>query len=189
MENINGRLYFHINVGTEKFIQNRVKAYYPLVSSPYFRSHKWIKGISELCGKAQMALGINRLRNSEFDPVYNGWGWFSIPHDFATYCVSKRALIEKTFCYTLAADEMWIHTVAMHSPFCDKVYGYNGKEDAVDASKHFQDWKRGKPYTFTKEDFDLLMKDNPAFFARKFDQNKDKEIIDMIFEAIQKEQM
>ena len=184
----NGKLYFHINVDTHPIIQERVKAYYPLVSTKYFRKHKWLKGLSLLLGKAQIAFGINRLRNSEFNPIYNGWGWFSIPHDFAVYCLQKRDAIEKTFKYTLASDETWIHTVAMHSNFKDRVYGYNGKDDPIDASKHFQDWNRGKPYTFTKDDFKLIMDDNPAFWARKFDENKDKDIVDMIYDVIQSQQ-
>ncbi len=184
----NEKLYFHINYDASPIIQERVKAYYPLISTKYYRDHKWFKALSLIFGKMQIAFGINRLRKSEFNSIYNGWGWFSIPHDFAVYCVSKRDAIEKTFKYTLASDEVWIHTVAMHSDFKDRVYGYNGKDDPIDASKHFQDWKRGKPYIFTKEDFDLLMKNNPAFWARKFDENKDKEIIDMIYETVMQEQ-
>ncbi len=181
------KLFFHINYDTSKVIQDRVKAYYPFIDCQSFRKHKVLKGISLLIGKMQMLIGIDRTRKSPLTPVYNGWGWFSIPHDFAEYAVSQRVAIRKAFHHTLAADEVWIHTVAMHSPFKARVYGYNGKDDPVDASKHFQDWTRGKPYTFTGEDYELLMNQPNAFWARKFsDQNKD--IVDRIYNKIMQEQ-
>ena len=183
-EEAGGRLFFHINSSTAPVIQERVKAYYPLVSLKCFRKHKWLKAISLVMGKIQIALGVNRLRKSEFKAIYNGWSYFSIPHDFAVYCCSKQAVVEKTFRHTLASDEAWIHTLAVHSDFKDRTYGLNGKNAPIDASKHFQDWKRGKPYTFTKEDFDILMADNGAFWARKFDDKKDREIIDMIYQQV-----
>lgn len=34
----------------------------------------------------------------------------------------------------------------------------------------------------------LLMKNNPCFWARKFDENIDREIVDLIYEEIKKEQ-
>lgn len=183
----NNLLYFHINYDVEKVIQDRVKAYYPFINTPYFRKHKSIKVISLLIGKFQLAVGINRLKKSRLNPIYNGWGWFSIPEDFALYAISCRDEIRHTFNHTLAADEVWIHTIAMNSEFKDRVYGYNGKDDAIDASRHFQDWKRGKPYIFTSEDYNLLMNGN-AFWARKFDENKDKKIIDMIFDTLWEKQ-
>lgn len=179
-------LYFHINKEIHKTIQDRAKAYYPFINKTHFRNNWALKLLSICIGKMEIIMGINRLRNSEFNPVYNGWGWFSIPNDFAHYAITKQEAIKSAFQYTLASDEVWIQTVAMHSEFSDRIYGYNGKDDPIDASKHFQDWKRGKPYVFQKEDYDLLMKDNRCFFARKFDENVDKEIIDMIFITIKK---
>lgn len=177
------KLYFHINCGFEKVIQDRCKAYYPFINTNAFRKYKALKALSLMIGKFQILIGINRLRHSELNPVYNGWGWFSIPEDFARYCIAKQDVIKKTFRYTLAADEVWIHTVAMHSPFIDRIYGYNGNDDAVDASKHLQDWKRGKPYIFTKDDFAFIM-ESKAFWARKFDERKDKDIVDAIYSCI-----
>ena len=160
-------LYFHINHDTYKVIQDRVKAYYPFIDSPYFRKSKMMKGLSLLCGKTQIALGVNRLRNSRLYPLYNGWQLFSVPDDFAKYAVQCKDEINKTFRYTLAPDEVWIQSLAMHSPFAERVYGNNGRDDPIDASKHYVDWKRGKPYTFTKDDFDILINDNHgAFWAR-----------------------
>ena len=48
------------------------------------------------------------------------------------------------------------------------------------------DFKRGNPYIFLSEDYEELM-NNKAFFARKFDFNKDKNIIDKIYQKILEE--
>ena len=177
------QLYFHINSTPSKVIQTRCRFYYPFIECKYYRKSKPLKVISRLIGYSQQLLGINRLKNNKFYPMYNGWAYFSIPHDFASYILTQEREIVRTFRYTLAADEMWIQSVAIHSEFNERVYGYNGKDDAVDASKHFMDWERGKPYTFTEQDFDLLM-DHFAFFARKFDANTDREVIDLVHSKV-----
>jgi hypothetical protein len=183
----NDKLYFHINYGTYKLIQDRAKAYYPFIETKYYRKCKPLKALSILIGKLEILFGVDRLKNSVLSPLYNGWSWFSVPHDFAIYALGKKELIEHTFNYTLAADEVWIQSVAAHSQkFRDRMYGFNGKDDPIDASKHFQDWKRGKPYVFRKEDYELLMNGNSAFWARKFDADVDREIVDMIYNTILK---
>lgn len=166
----NDKLYFHINTGTFIQIQERCKYYYPFINTKRFKYSKILKGLSLVLGKAQKIIGINRLRHSPLYPIYNGWDWYSITGEFAKYVVSQEAIIKKTFNHTLSNDECFVQTLAMHSHFRDKVYGYNGKDDAMDASKRLQDWERGKPYTFTIEDYQMII-DSPYFFARKFDDN------------------
>ena len=45
------------------------------------------------------------------------------------------------------------------------------------------DWHRGNPYIFLSEDYEELMS-NKALFARKFDCNKDRNIIDKIYKKL-----
>jgi predicted NAD-dependent protein-ADP-ribosyltransferase YbiA (DUF1768 family) len=45
------------------------------------------------------------------------------------------------------------------------------------------DWKRGDPYTYTIEDLSFLTS-NDYLFARKFSENKDKELIDTIVKFV-----
>ena len=49
--------------------------------------------------------------------------------------------------------------------------------------KRYIDSNRGGPYVFRKEDFNDLI-NSEALFARKFDLNVDREIVDMIFEKL-----
>lgn len=182
-------LFFHVNANVFKSIQDRVKAYYPFINTSVFRKHKSIKFLSLIIGKAQILCGVNRLRhNMDFPQIYNGWGWFSLPHDFVSYVLTKRPAIQHTFHHTLAADEVFIQTVAMNSDYAKRVITF---DRPIVGSKHFQDWKRGKPYVFRLEDFDLLFSETTkdCFFARKFDQRVDLEIINKVFDQVNKRQV
>src|SRR5574344_1584685 len=161
--------YFHINVGTFIDIQNRCKYYYPFIGCKNFRNSKLLKGLSMLLGKSQKLLGINRLRKSTLYSLYNGMEWFSITDDFARYVISKEYLIRKTFNHTLASEEVFIQSLAMHSSFRNKVYGYNGKDDFIDASKTYQFWNSGKSTIITKDKVMEAINNKHSFFARKFD--------------------
>ena len=99
--------------------------------------------------------------------IYNGWDWASITHEFATYLTEKESLIKKMFKKTLCPSELWLHTLALNSPFKDRLFDVNSLRNG---SMRYIDWQRGRPYTWGAEDtdFDTLM-DSPYLFARKFD--------------------
>lgn len=164
--------YFHINKLTFKSIQDRCKYYYPFIGLHCFRKHKVIKGLSIVLGKLQILVGINRLRHNPLTPLYNGMEWFSITDDFVRYVISQEPLVKKTFNHTLAGEEVFIQSLAMHSDFKSRVYGYNGKDNHVDASKTYQFWNNGKSTEVdTIDKCNKVIKDNTSFFARKFSNN------------------
>ena len=47
------------------------------------------------------------------------------------------------------------------------------------------DWNRGNPYIWRNKDYDELI-NSEYLFARKFDYNKDKEIINRIYDFLTK---
>ena len=55
--------------------------------------------------------------------LYQGSALFSITGEFAKYLLSKKDEIYHRFRYSLAADECFIQTIAMKSPFKDKICG------------------------------------------------------------------
>lgn len=120
--------------------------------------------------KIQVFLKIDRTANGNME-FYKGAQWFSITHDLAVYVSEKRNLIRKYFYKSLCADEVFLHTIAMNSPFRDKI---------VDDSLRYIDWERGSPYTFTSQDFGILLSSN-KLWARKFSTDKDETIIDEIY--------
>ena len=48
------------------------------------------------------------------------------------------------------------------------------------------DWTRGNPYIFRSADFEQLMSSD-RMFARKFDEKVDFDIVERIFEALDKQ--
>ncbi len=117
----------------------------------------------------QRKLKVNRVAHYPFQICY-GTNWFSINHELAKYVVSRKKDIEKYFKHSICADELFLQTITQDSPFKDKI---------IHNTLRAIDWKRGKPYTYRKEDFSLLI-ESDKLFARKFSTNVDLEIIDMI---------
>lgn len=110
--------------------------------------------------------------------------WFSISDALARYIVSRRHFLEEVFKHTTMIDEIFLPTLVWDSPFRDKIFkGPGSTEEYPVSGTRFIDWSRGPsirhPWTFTKDDFELL-KNSKAFFARKFDIRTDAEIIEKV---------
>ncbi len=177
----NQMIYMHVNCHTFKEIQDRCKTRYPFTNKYWYRKHKWIKALALFLVKIKILFGVNRLRsNKELPVIWNGWNWFSIPGDFAEYAVQKEELLHRTFDNSLAADEVFLQTLAMNSYFRERMYGFNGRDDACDASKRLIHWNRSlgwTPRVFTTSNFEEIMKNENCFFARKFYAEIDIEIV------------
>ena len=119
--------------------------------------------------KLQELLRIDRLKNSNLE-FQKGTNWFSITHALAHYVVSKAPQIQKMYKFTKCADEVFLHTLAWNSHFLSRIQ-YD--------SKRLIDWKRVRPYIFRLEDYDTLM-NSPCFWARKFDEDIDPDIVQKI---------
>ena len=121
-------------------------------------------------------LKINRLKKYNLI-IGKGSNWFSITDQFAKYLVDKKEFILKLCQKSSCADEIFAQTMLINSPFYSNIY------DKYDANSNLRliDWKRGNPYTFTIEDYELLIQSD-AIFARKFSEEKDITIINKIFE-------
>lgn len=129
----------------------------------------------------QRRLKVDRLKKEGIVP-YCGANWFSITGDFANYLLSKEDFIKKAFSKSFCADEVFLQTVLMNSKFKDRLSSPCYSDECT-ANMRYVDWKRGNPYTFRTEDFDILM-NSGCLFARKFDLEVDREICDKIFAAL-----
>ena len=65
------------------------------------------------------------------------------------------------------------------------IYDINRRESFHSCLRSI-DWKRGNPYIYRLEDFESLIH-SEFLFARKFDQNVDKNIVDKLKEYLEKE--
>ena len=133
--------------------------------------------------KFQKKLKINRLKKVNYT-FRKGANWVSVTDEFVKYLLSKEKEVKKIFKYSYCADELFVQTILYNSKFYKNVYSI--KNDDYLGIKRYIDWKRGEPYTFTIDDYDLLINSN-CFWARKFSSKKDKEIINKIYEKVVKD--
>ena len=123
--------------------------------------------------KVEKMLGIDRTKKANFEYV-KADQWFSITHNTAKFILDQYPLYKKYFVCSFVPDESFIISIIKHSYLADNI---------VDNSLRLIDWNRGEPYTFGKEDFGQLI-NSSKLFARKFDINYDKEIVDKISEYV-----
>lgn len=128
-----------------------------------------------------MLFGVDRLRKNNIQ-VQKGCNWFSITGDFARYIVENMNRWEQIFKYSYCADEVFVQTILVNSPFKDHLYMPDCNDNHL-ACARLIDWERGNPYVFRKEDF-ALIKSSPAMFARKFNLTVDGDIVDMVLHSI-----
>ena len=153
--------------------EDRVKYYYWL--QKYEKNSKIIAKLQETLTKFQKILKVNRLKNSNIN-IQKGCQWVSITGDFAKYIIKQEKWIQKFFANTNCSDELLMQTILINSPFAKNIYN---KNDEYKSCLREIDWERGSPYVWKKEDKDILLSSN-NIFARKFDENVDKEIMKII---------
>ena len=174
--NGNSFIRFDPEAEKNKVYEIRVKQYHFLQDVTGRTPGPWfgmLRKIEKISLKVQKILGVDRLARYP-GKMYKGTNWFSITHEMAQYVISQRKHIVKWFRFTLCADELFLHTVAMQSPMRDTI---------IDDSLREIDWKRGQPYTYRKED-EKMLSDSPKLFARKFSTDVDNEIIKRMVERL-----
>lgn len=164
------------NISREIEFQDRIRYYYFLQEFIGRNKGK----LAALCYIMQTSmlsfqkkLNIDRLKRCPIK-IYKGTNWFSITHNMATFLLKKQKMIKRLCNYGLAADEIFVQTMAIQSPY---------RENIVNDSLRYIDWKRGNPYTFTVEDYEEL-RGTDRLFARKFDEKTCIEIVDKLCDHI-----
>lgn len=135
----------------------------------------------------QMTVGYRINRDVDFRM---GSQWFSITDDLARYVLSKEDWLEKVFRHTSTCDEIFLPTLVCNSPFNDKLYypkTVKSQQEVNLSNMRFIDWTRGEsirhPWTFRAYDLELL-ESVDHFWARKFDEGVDSDIIDNIYRRL-----
>ena len=122
---------------------------------------------------------VDRLKKYHGMPLAKTANWFSITGECAAYIVSKKRFIRRLTRYTACADEMFLGTVIKNSPYWQQVYK---KEESWDGHMRYIDRIHNEgtsPHTLTMADKDILLSSD-MLWARKFDEDKDKQIIALI---------
>ena len=117
----------------------------------------------------QKIIGIKRKGLGEFDEIYKGLVYISMPvaaaKDILTYLISHPEY-EKDLYRCQLPEEFFFHTLLLNEKFC----GGKWKSHIVDRELRFMNWERGdggSPVYLDDSDFEELAKSN-CIFARKF---------------------
>ncbi len=141
-----------------------------------FLSKVFIKLRKSLIG-IQKRLGL-RVKFPDNFQIRKGTDWYSITHDALLYILSKESEFRKYFYHAYCPTEFFVQTLLWSSHFKNTLYATTDNDEAI-ACARVIDWERGTPYVYTVDDFEFL-KNSPGVFARKFDENKDMEIVQLL---------
>lgn len=130
--------------------------------------------------KGQRLFCVDKTKKYGSIIFQKGRNWFSITHGLAKLAVEKENWIREVFGHSLCGDELFLQTVARNSEFSEKICNPNTMPEIPDT--RYIDWKRGNnnnPYIFREGDYEEL-KGTKELFARKFDLNVDRNIVEKI---------
>lgn len=171
--NVNDKDFVHFD--RDQFIySDRVNLYHPFQKN--LRHYTWQKIGNKIISLFQKVLRIRINTEINFQ---KGSNWVSITDELVSYILQHEKWIQKTFRYSLCADEIFIQTLVHNSVYFKKKLYHPYYDNNGIANQRLIDWNRGTPYVFKKQDLDEL-KNSPYLFARKFDSETDKEITDLI---------
>lgn len=135
----------------------------------------------------QIAVGFRINRDVDF---HFGSQWFSITDDLARHVVEKEDWLEKVFRHTSTCDEIFLPTLVCNSRFKDNLFvptPVKSQKEVNFSNMRFIDWTRGEsirhPWTFRSDDMPLL-ESVDHLWARKFDENVDSGIIDLLYRKL-----
>lgn len=180
----NKELYYFFEKNKKEFIHFESKTL-PLKKKTYYymynlnmknyRKNYFNKMLNKICLFIQKIFFIRINKKIDF---HTGANWFSITNDCARFILSKKNEIKKIYKYSRSGDESFLQTMVYNSKYINNLYNSNF-DDNYDSCKRYIDWNRGNPYVFKKNDYNELL-NSSCFFARKFDEKIDKEIIEKI---------
>lgn len=184
--------FFEANQGKE-FVQiekNRTpmaqrKAWYRhfFCHSRFFRTGKPIKALNFGLMELQKLLHIRKNTDIE---LYQGSALFSITGACAQYIESREREIHKRFYLSLAADEVFLQSMLMASPFRESIAGVDREvsENARLIDRTRPDGKNS-PHIWRAEEADAILHAAPnKMFARKFDEKMDFAIVETICKEV-----
>ena len=130
--------------------------------------------------KGQKLFGVDRTKKYKNIIFQKGRNWFSITHGLAKLVVEKEKWISEVFAQSVCGDELFLQTIARNSKFAEYICNRNTMPEIADT--RYIDWIRGNnnnPYIFREADYEEL-KHAKSLFARKFDLNVDRKIVEKI---------
>ena len=141
---------------------------------------RFTRYIHFLQNRTGMRRSIKRMK------LYGGCTWFILSRECLSWIMNylrNNPRYLRRYRLTYCADEIALHTVFMSSPYASDRYAYSGLP--TDALRYIN-WDDGPEYprTLRIEDANRLLLNQDNLFARKFDDQIDREIIEVVYQRI-----
>lgn len=179
-EKYDGKEFVSFDINNTDALYNRCNYYYFFQKYVGRRNESLLAKLNFFFVDVQKKLKLQRIKDKKI--FRKGANWFSITDSFAKYILLKEPIIRKKFLYTICCDEVFLQTIMYNSYYYKNRYN---EVDSLHANMRLIDWKRGNPYVWTDKDI-FELKNTPYLFARKFDIDKSKSIIDKLKKMIDK---
>ncbi|WP_160726046.1 beta-1,6-N-acetylglucosaminyltransferase [Bacillus sp. USDA818B3_A] len=146
-----------------------------LYITPYHPYRLMRRGIAILYSMG-VNISPNKYKLPENFSIYNGSNWFCIPLEVAKYIikfVNKNEWYYEVFRNSLVPDEFFFQTLIMNSKYKNDVV--NNNLMYIKFGKTVK--TRNNPITLKMDNVETIKNSN-EFFARKFDESVDNQVID-----------
>ena len=176
-EDNQGKQFISIEYERTTMADNKCRYYHLFCHNRFFRKNRFIKFLNFGCVEIQKVLGI--CKNTDIS-LYQGSALFSITPQFAEYLINHKDEIRRRFKFSLAADECFIQTMIMDSPFREQLYIHaRGKTCNARLIDRTRPDGKNSPHVW-RDDEIAFIEAQPAemCFARKFDTRIAAGIVD-----------
>lgn len=175
------------------YVEKHTCYYHLFVNNSIYRNCKPLKAADRGIMYIQRFLGLKRVYDENL-PISTGWQWVSITDFFCRYVLSQREFIYKMFHLTLDVDEKFIGTMINKLGDYSRIYHLNTIGGDTEYRKgclreiDFHRYNKPIPYVWgslgkVEDDFKELI-ESDCLFARKFDEDINFEIIEMIADYV-----
>ncbi len=135
-----------------------------------------------LCKTDEILVAVQKRMNIRTG-LYKGCNWFSITHDFAIDYIKYKNRIMRMIKNVVSPDEC---AIQCYYQFFNSSWDLYNESHDYKSVMRLIDWEHGNPYVWRINDKDEIIR-TEHLFARKFDMEKDKEIIDFIYNYVKNE--
>lgn len=156
--------YLYYSENANKWDIQRVSRYHFTFGS----RHPLLLKINGAFARVQERLGVDRVKGSGL-VIRKGSNWASLTQKAAECLLANKSTIMKLTRFSVCADEIYKQTILLHNNL-----------PVVCNDLRMIVWESGShPHTYRTADYEMLC-NTDRFFARKFSEKVDRQIIDMI---------
>ena len=165
-----------------KFVENdfnrtsyRMGCKHFFVDNRFYRNSRALHFLDKIIAKIQLPFRDKKR-------FYYHSALFSFDRRMCEFLMNSKDIIDEKYKYSFMADESLFGTIIKNSSFANDIN--------TDRDTRYIDWERrvgSSPHTFTIQDKMQLMdamNNKQYLFARKFSENKDLNIVNIIFDEL-----